>query len=135
MHKTYVLDSFAVLCLLGREAGSEAVARLVRQAEEGSVRLLMTWVNAGEIAYIVERRWGKERMHQALGTLEATALEFVPVGRELALQAASIKASHSLAYADAFVAALAMIEGGVLVTGDAEFRQLEPKLQVQWLAQ
>jgi hypothetical protein len=42
-----VLDSFAVLTLLGGEPGGEVVARLLWQAQEGEVRLLMTWVNLG----------------------------------------------------------------------------------------
>ena len=83
------------------------MARLLWQAQEGEVRLLMTWVNLGEVAYIVERRWGIHRLHQVLSTLEATAVEVMPVERELALAAAHIKAKHPLAYADAFAAALA----------------------------
>lgn len=129
----YVLDSFAVLALLGKEAGSEQVSRLLREAQEGNVRLLMTWVNVGEVAYIVERRWGKGRLYQVLGTLEATAVEFFPVGRELALTAATIKAQHPLAYADAFAAALAVKETAVLVTGDSEFEKLEKMLEIRWL--
>lgn len=56
MDETWVLDSFAVLALLGREPGGEEVGHLLQQAQEGEVRLLMTWVNVGEVAYIVERR-------------------------------------------------------------------------------
>jgi predicted nucleic acid-binding protein len=131
--EVYVLDSFAVLALLGGEEGSEEVAQVLREAREQRARALMTWVNVGEVAYIVERRWGKERAHQVLGILEATTVELVAVGRELALGAAGIKASHTMAYADAFAAALAMREGGVLVTGNPEFRALEAALCIQWL--
>jgi len=48
--KTFVLDSFAVLALLGREPGSQEVADLLRKAQEEESRVLMTWVNAGEVA-------------------------------------------------------------------------------------
>ncbi|HEY74981.1 MAG TPA: type II toxin-antitoxin system VapC family toxin [Thermoflexia bacterium] len=133
MGETYALDSFAVLALLGSEPGSEEVARLMRQAHAGRARLLMTWVNVGEVVYIVERRWGKERVHQVLAALEATGVEILPVGRDLALTAASIKARHPLAYADAFVAALAMRERAALVTGDPEFKGLEEQVQILWL--
>ena len=135
MSEAYVLDSFAVLALLGKETGSEEVSRLLQQAQEDKVHLLMTWVNVGEVAYIVERRWGKRYLYQMLGTLEATKIEFVPVGRELALQAANIKATHSLAYADAFAAALAVQREAMLVTGDPEFEALEESVPIRWLSQ
>ena len=135
MNETFVLDSFAVLALLGREPGSQDVVKLLRQAQEERARVLMTWVNAGEVAYIVERRWGVERLHVALAMMEATSLEFVPAERELALMAARIKAAHAIAYADAFAAALAQRFAATLVTGDPEFKLLEGILDIHWLSQ
>jgi predicted nucleic acid-binding protein len=131
--EVYVLDSFALLALLGGEPGGDEVARLLREAQEGKIRLLMTWVNLGEVAYIVERRGGKKRLHQVLGMVEATALEMMSVGRELALAAAHVKARHPLAYADAFAAALAGQADATLVTGDPEFHPLEGALRMSWL--
>ena len=133
MDDAFVLDSFAVLALLTKEPGGENVAELLRQAHEGRTRLLMTWVNLGEVAYIVERRWGPERLHAVLGTIEATALEIVPVGRALALRAARLKAQHAIAYADAFAAALALRRAATLVTGDPEFAALEEEVAIHWL--
>lgn len=135
MSETFVLDSFAVLALLGREPGSQEVAELLQKAQEEEARLLMTWVNAGEVAYILERWWGPERVYPALAAMEATALEIVPVERELALMAAHIKAQHALAYADAFAAALAQQQAATLVTGDPEFRLLEGVVNIHWLPQ
>jgi len=133
--ETWVLDSFALLALLGGEPGGEDVMRLLRQADNEETRLLMTWVNVGEVAYIVERRWGVGRLHQVLATLEGTAVEIVPVERELALAAAHTKAKHPLAYADAFAVALTAKTDATLVTGDPEFRLLEGTLRIHWLPQ
>jgi predicted nucleic acid-binding protein len=133
--ESFVLDSFALLALLGGEPGSDTVADLLRRAQGGETRLLMTWVNIGEVAYIVERRWGMERLHTALAMVEATALETVPVERELALMAAHIKARYAIAYADTFAAALARHTGATLVTGDPEFELLDDVLEIHWLAQ
>ena len=133
MSETLVLDSFAVLALLSKEPGSDGVADLLRRAQEGEVRLLISWVNAGEVAYIVERRWGIGRLHAALAMLEATALEIMPVERELTLLAAHIKADHAIAYADAFAAALAQYTEATLVTGDPEFELLADVLDIRWL--
>jgi predicted nucleic acid-binding protein len=133
MSEPYVLDSYAVLALLCSESGAEQVKEILQKSTRGEIRVLMTWVNIGEIAYIVERRWDKGSVLQVIGMLEATQIEVVQVGRELVMMAAQIKAGHSLAYADAFAAALAMIEKAVLVTGDREFKQLEDLVGIYWL--
>lgn len=133
MTDVFVLDSFALLALLGREPGADDVAGLLRQAQEGKACLLMTWVNVGEMAYIVERRWGTGRLLAALATVEATALEIVPVEQELALGAAHLKAEYPIAYADAFAAALAQHHSATLVTGDPEFKALDELLAIEWL--
>lgn len=131
--KTYVLDSFALLTLLCKEPGQDDVALALHEAATGKTRVLMSWVNVGEFIYIIERRWGREKVHQALGTLEATEVEIVEVGRELTLKAAALKAVHPLAYADAFAAALAMRENAILMTGDPEFEQLTAFVHIHWL--
>ena len=135
MDEIFVLDSFAVLALLGREPGSQDVADLLRKAQNEDVRVFMTWVNVGEVAYIVERRFGSDRLYAALATVEATALEIVSVDRDLTLMAAHIKAEHAIAYADAFAAALAQHLAATLVTGDPEFKVLEETLDIHWLPQ
>lgn len=133
MSDTFVLDSFAMLALLGNEPGSNDVADLLHRARADQARALMTWVNVGEVAYIVRRRWGAERLHTALAMMEATALEIVPIERELAIAAAHFKANYAVAYADAFAAALAQESAATLVTGDPEFKLLESVLKIQWL--
>jgi uncharacterized protein len=134
MSEVYALDSFAILALLGREEGSGMISDLLHQVQAGEARALMSWINVGEVAYIVERRWGKARFYQILGNLEATGIEFVPVGRDLALSAAEIKAKYPLAYADAFSAALAKDVNGTLITGDPEFEKLEKIIAIQWMS-
>jgi ribonuclease VapC len=133
MPKTWVLDSFAVLALLGDEAGADEVARLLREAQSEETLVLMTWVNLGEVAYIVERRWGEGRLQQVLALLESTGLQIAPVERSLALAAAQIKAKYPLAYADAFAAALTRQTKATLVTGDPEFGLLAELISISWL--
>ena len=110
------------------------ISKLLHQVQAGEARALMTWVNVGEVAYIVQRRWGVGRMYQVLGNLEASGIEFIPVGRDLALSAAEIKANYPLAFADAFSAALAMDVKGTLITGDPEFDKLKDIVVIQWIS-
>lgn len=131
----YVLDSYAVLALLGNELGASRVEKLMLQAQSGKIELWMSLINLGEVAYIIERRWGVEKLRAMLAYLEATALLLAEVNKDQVLAAAHFKATYTVAYADAFAIALAKQHTAVLVTGDPEYRQLEHQIDIEWLAE
>ncbi len=135
MAERYVLDSYALLALLSKEAGSETVAALLQRAQLGKVKVLTSWANVGEVATIVERHRGRVQLHQMLELLTAAEIEIVPVGRDLAVEAAHLKTTHPLPYVDALTAALAIQCEATLVTGDPEFKLLEPQVRIQWLVE
>jgi ribonuclease VapC len=134
-NRGFVLDSFAVLALLNDEPGASRVEDLLRQARAGDVKLAMSLINLGEVAYIVERRQGEAAVRSILAFLEAIPLEFHSVGRARALAAAHIKAVHLVAYADAFAAALALELDSTLLSGDPEIQSLEGKISIEWMPQ
>jgi ribonuclease VapC len=129
----YILDSYAVLALLGKEPGHDCVFELLNRSKKGKAWVAMTWVNVGEVAYIVQRRWDISHVHQILANLESSKVVFVEVEQQLALKAADLKADFPIAYADAYAAALAEMKGAVLITGDPEFKVLENKLSIEWI--
>ena len=131
----YVLDSYAVLALLGNEPGASRVEKLMFLAQSGKIELWMSLINLGEVAYIIERRWGVEKLRAMLAYLEATALLLAEVNKDQVLAAAHIKATYTVGYADAFAIALAKQHTAVLVTGDPEYRQLEHQIDIEWLAE
>lgn len=133
MSNQYVLDSFAILALLQKEEGHDQVLEILKKTKAGTVQAMMTWVNLGEVAYIVQRRWDKSEVHQILANLESSNVEFVDAGQDLALKAAELKAEYPIAYADTYAAALAMLRESVLVTGDPEFKKLEERISIEWL--
>jgi ribonuclease VapC len=128
-----VLDSFAILALLNNEPGAARVEDLLRQTGEGS-RVVISLINLGEVAYIVERRWGAEKLRAMLAYLEAAALEVVAVDRDRVFAAAHIKARYPLAYADAFAVALARELEAILLTGDPEFKGVSDFITIEWLS-
>ena len=113
--RTFCLDSWAVLRFL---EGGTAAARRVRQALRLG-RPVMSWVNLGEVYYVVRREAGAAQAESTLALLRPL-LTFDPVTPERVLEAARIKASHPIAYADAFAVATAAAHGAVLLTGDHE---------------
>lgn len=129
----FVCDSFALLAYLNAEAGAERVAALLTAAREGRARLLLCAINLGEILYTLERRRGLTQAQRAQALLESLPLLQVEAGRDLVLAAAHVKALHPISFADAFVVALAVREGGTILTGDPEFESVQHLAPVEWL--
>lgn len=113
---TVVLDSWAVLRLL---EGDEPAASRVEQAVDGPVRPVMSWINAGEVFYIVTRLRGRQAAESVIRDLRARVDLELPT-EERVVTAATIKAGHAMALADAFAAATALAHDAILLTGDPE---------------
>ena len=130
-----VLDSWALLAFFEGEPAAQEVEKLLLKAEAGGQKLLLCAVNWGEIYYSVMRRTDPETAEQVSREIAAMPIEIVPVASDLALvrQAARLKASRKLPYADAFAAALAMLHKAELITGDRDFAQVEHDVKVTWL--
>ncbi|RKY05306.1 PIN domain nuclease [Candidatus Poribacteria bacterium] len=60
-------------------------------------------------------------------------IRLVGVSRSLTLMAAGLKGRYPIAYADAFAAATAKVEGCPLLTGDPEFEALKGVIEIEWL--
>ena len=130
----YVLDSYALLAYLGGEAGTERVQTILREAESGSCRVVVSIINLGEVAYITEREGGLVRAQAVLGLIQQLPVEILPASEEAVFAAAHIKANYPVAYADAFAIAVAQMTGGTALTGDPEFRAVENIINIEWLS-
>ncbi|MHB1309244.1 MAG: PIN domain-containing protein [Limisphaerales bacterium] len=128
-----VLDSYALLVFLRGEPGDDQVAALLEKAGERDIPLQMTEVSYAEVKYMVLRKDGPDRWAEIARELPTLPIEFHPATRMLADLAADFKARHRLSLADAFAAALAREQEADLVTGDPEFKALEPEIKVLWL--
>lgn len=110
-----VLDSWAVLRLL---EGREPVASRVQHVLDHE-RSVMSWINVGEVFYIVMREQGPEEAEAVVRDLRPLLRLEMPTEQRV-IRAARIKADNSLAYADAFAAATALAYDARLLTGDPE---------------
>lgn len=129
-----VLDSYALLALLNDEPGAARVEDLLRRAEAGEVELSLSVINLGGLAYIVERRWGPEKLRAVLAYIEETKIQLVAVDQPRVLVAAHVKAQNPLSFADAFAVALAQELSATLLTGDPEFEAVSGQISIEWLA-
>ena len=129
----YVLDSYAILTLFEAEAGVDQVEAILNDAVQNNAHLYMSQINLGEILYIIERERGLSAAQRALATIEQLPIELLEATRERILQAAHIKATARLSYADAFAVAAASEFNGSVLTGDPEFSEVENEIFVTWL--
>ena len=111
---TDCLDSWAVLAWL---EGVEPAASRVQDALASHP--VMSWINVGEVAYVLERRAGVDRSREVVRELRRLLNLDLPT-EERVIEAARVKAGHRMAYADAFAVATALAHGANLLTGDPE---------------
>jgi len=132
---TKVLDSWALIAFFEDEPAAEQVEKLLAQAAADKHKLLLSVVNWGEIYYNTMREVSQEVAEQKAQEIAALPIDIVGVGDDLAMarQAAIFKATHKLAYADCFAAALAKSRNAELLTGDPEFKALEKEIKINWL--
>jgi len=132
---TKVLDSWALIAFLEDEPAAEAMEKLLAQAAAEKHKLLLSVVNWGEIYYNTMREVSREAAEQQARAIATLPIDIVGVGDDLALarQAAIFKATHKMAYADCFAAALAKIKNCELLTGDPEFKEVEKEIKINWL--
>ncbi len=111
---TYCLDTWSVVeWMRNREPAAGRLDHLLPS------RPVMSWINVGEVYYVVNRERGPGAALGAIETLQRQlALDLATPAR--VLEAAAIKAAHRISYADAFAVATALAHDAVLVTGDPE---------------
>jgi predicted nucleic acid-binding protein len=133
----FCLDAFAWLAWLQNEPGAAAVQECLDQAERGHAECVTSIINLGEAYYRLIR---VERREHAESLWRMALRRTLPVSvkeatRRRVRRAAELKASHAIAYADAFAVATALEFRATLLTGDPEIKPLEGEqdLEVQWL--
>lgn len=118
--KRFVLDSYAVLALVGDEPGAQVVADIIL---DETVAPYVSVISLGEVYYIIWRRQGEDAAEEVVrGVKNEEGLAIAEVSWSRVKDAARIKAGGGLSYADAFVLGLSRELGARLVTGDPELR-------------
>lgn len=133
-----VLDSWAVIALIDHEEPAYGRVRELMDAAKGSkenMGLAMSWINLGEVYYILARRLGENGARKAVQLLLTVPVRAYEPTRARVMEAASIKARSRVSYADAFAMGLAKELGTKLVTGDKEIRDAASSeaLAIDWL--
>lgn len=125
MAEACVLDTSALTALLRDEPGAEEVERLLRGAESGTVQLLASFVTLTEVRYITWRAQGESVAERVMQLVKTWRITWVYPDEELCHMAATLKATHQMSLADAYIAATAQRHHAALVHKDPEFGSLD----------
>jgi len=130
MKKKKVLDSFALLAYLKMEGKYKKIKDLLASDEV----LFMNDINVGEAFYVLAKERGVEKAEYFVNTiLPNLPIKVVPNTLQDVLEAARIKATHSISYADCFVVATALKKDAAIVTGDPEFKKVQKTVEIEWM--
>lgn len=129
--RRYVLDANALIGFFeDRDVIAGKVERLIQEALQRDVPLLMSAVNWGEVFYIEWRFRGEPGARKAEARMQELPIAVIAADRDRATRAGALKQKHGLSYADAFAAELAIECGASLVTADPEFSKLGKTLSL-----
>lgn len=128
-----VLDSYSLIAYFEGEEGADRMVEIFRSARDSARPLLLPVINWGEVYYITLREAGHERAEEVAHLITTLPIQIIPADLELTQEAAKLKASKKMSYADCFAAALAKLRRAELVTGDEDFKQVEGEIKVFWI--
>lgn len=131
----FALDSWSLVSFFQNEPTANRVREFLESGPTGEHELYITVVNLGEVSYTIEMRQGAEAAKEALFRVDAYAVRTFDIDRLFALEAAKLKATRGLGYADCFTAALALRLAATVLTGDRDFQRVEDLVSIEWLIQ
>ena len=114
------------------ESAAPAIEALLQVADSGTVELCMSWMNVAETFYILAKRNNPAVAEEFLARLPSLPIRIVLPDEEAIMAAARIKATHPVAFGDAFALALAQAEQASIITGDDEIRRCAV-VPVDWI--
>lgn len=96
----------------------------------------MHLINLGEVYYNALKEEGNNLANTVWATITNYPVEFIDdLSENFLLNAARIKGTYPISYADAFAAATSIDKSASLITGDPDFKLLERdgKIRVLWI--
>ena len=133
MPESKVVDSWAIVAWLLDQVGAPQAQAFLEAADTGNLQIFMSWINVGEVYYIAARRLGRSKAENFLQRLPSLPIRVELPEEGDIIEAARLKSSHRLAYADAFAVALAIRERAAIITGDPEIAALKDLLMIDWI--
>ncbi len=120
----YLLDASALLAYAGNESGAHRVEHLLRTAQKGECRLLISSLSIQEACSEVWFKEGEEAARLFYGRLARLPLQTVGVDDQLLWLACEIRTTRPLCATDSWILATAKRYQATLVHKDPSLDQL-----------
>lgn len=133
MRKKICFDAYAILCYVQGEPGGQRVKDILTACREQQMTSCMSKLNLGEVYYKTIRSMGQDQADELLEVFNQLPVEQIGLSDDLLWAACRLKAQYPMSLADCFAAVTAMQEKAVLLTGDPEFKQVEDRVQIEWI--
>jgi len=117
--------------IFGEEPAAKAVRDIFKQKGLSKSFVNISWINLGEVYYIIARRKGLDTADEVLNDIKMLPISLHEPSKTDILAAAKIKSKHKLSYADAFAVSLAQKINGIILTGDPEIILLKKIIKVK----
>ena len=125
----YVLDTSALMTLIGKEEGAETVRDLLEKASDKENKIYISTVTAIEVFYISLRKQGRAVAEERIELLETLPLIQEPLTPDLSKTIGGIKATKPMSFADCCIAGLSKRRNAILVHKDPEFESVEDEIR------
>jgi predicted nucleic acid-binding protein len=121
-----VVDAWPMMeWIQGKEPAAAAFDSILAAAVRGEVKLLMCWINQGEVAYLIRKNFLGERASVAVDRVRKLPIELLSVPDRLIDSAVDLKSKYPISFADAFAVAQAVELSCALITGDRDLLRLQ----------
>jgi len=125
----FLLDTSALMAFIEQEEGADRVREVLLKNQ-----IILSWLSILEVVYISQRELGEEEALTRYALLKRLDAKIIwDADEALLLNAARIKATHSLSLADAVIAATASQNKAILLHKDPEFEPLNDVLEMEML--
>lgn len=124
MPDSLVLDTSALMAIILDEPEADAAEAGVRTALRRGDSILLPFVVATEIEYLLIRRFG-DRGDLYLARINAWPTELIESDDGWRHEAARVKAAGNISFADAWVAALGLLRDAPVLHKDPQFEAVD----------
>jgi predicted nucleic acid-binding protein len=132
----FVLDACALIAFINNEPGFDNIDRLMDEAYDKNIIIVMNQVNLFEVYYHIMKVHGQNSANEMLKKIEKAPITIIlGLSYYVMREAGRIKMTYNMSVGDSIAAAESIICNGTLVTSDyKDFEKLEQggKIKVLW---